>query len=180
MTSPLSNRAGTVDESTAYVAAVLELLADSDPMEVLRTTAEKLGAIADTLGDEALHRAEAPGKWTVGEILAHLADAELVWGYRLRKVLTEDRPRLEGFDQDRWSTHLEYTAQRPEQSLSTFGVLRDQNLWLLDRVKPEALSRTYVHAKRGEETMALMIALLAGHDLAHLRQIDRIMAARHS
>ena len=110
-------------------------------------------------------------------VLQHLADSELVWGYRLRRLLAEDRPALTGFDQDLWASRLGYAAADRDQALAMFGVLREANLRLLAQASPEDLDRVAVHAERGEESARHMIRLYAGHDLVHRRQLQRVVEA---
>lgn len=110
-------------------------------------------------------------------VLQHLADSELVWGYRLRMVLAHDRPQITGYDQDLWAARLEYDDADPDQALKDFAALREANLRLLARASADDLKRVGVHAERGEESVAHMIRLYAGHDLLHLAQLARIRHA---
>ncbi len=170
-TNPAS---GAADDADRYIAAVLELLGDREPLEILETTAAWCAERTSTLSGEELRAPERPGKWSPVQVLQHLADSELVWGYRLRLVLAEDRPTLTGYDQDRWSERLRYSEQSREAALEQFAALRRSNLGLLEGASDEDLSRVGVHAERGEESVRHMIRLYAGHDLAHRRQLDRI------
>jgi hypothetical protein len=166
----------SMEAARTYVAAVLELLGARDPFDVLEHTAPALRAVVEALPREDLARPEAEGKWSMGHVLQHLADSELVWGYRLRLVLAEDRPRLTGYDQDLWADRLQYGGAEPSQSVADFAVLRSANLRLLRAASADDLRRVGVHAERGEESVEHMIRLYAGHDLLHLRQIERIRA----
>jgi hypothetical protein len=168
------------DQAKAYVAAVLDLLGQRDPIEVLRGTADALRRTVGEMSAEELRRPEAAGKWSVRAVLQHLADSELVWGYRLRLVFAQDRPPLTGYDQDAWADRLHYEDSDPEDALHAFIVLRRSNLRLLRRASDEDLHRVGLHAERGEESIGQMIRLYAGHDLLHLRQIDRIRQATGS
>ena len=167
---------GAAEHAPRYVRAVLDLLDGRDPMEVLRDTPILLAASLASATADVIARPEAPGKWSVGQVIAHLADSELVWGYRLRRVLAEDRPVLHGYDQDLWADRLDYPAADPHASLERFAVLRKSHLDLLTRFLPEANDRAGVHPERGEETIGHLISLYAGHDLAHLRQVARILS----
>jgi uncharacterized damage-inducible protein DinB len=168
---------GSVEHARAYTAAVLDLVGGRDPMEVLERTPAALREAAEGLSEAELRRPEAPGKWAVNQVLQHLADSELVWGWRLRLVLAHDRPPLSGYDQDAWAARLGYEEAEAEQALEDFSVLRRANLRLLRRTGPAERARVAVHAERGEESVEHMMRLYAGHDLLHLRQMERIRAA---
>lgn len=165
------------ENAEAYVRAVLELLGDQDPMDVLRGTPAAARQLTRDLTGAELHTPEAEGKWSVAQVLQHLADAELVWGYRMRRMLAEDRPLLRGYDQDVWASRLRYAEADPEPALNMFEALRVANLALLENATDEDLERRCVHEERGEETVAHVMRLFAGHDLVHRRQLTRIRAA---
>lgn len=167
----------SADQATAYTAAIIDLLGHRDPMHVLAATATELDGALDRLSHAQITTPESPGKWSIRHVLQHLADSELVWGWRLRLVLAQDRPPLSGYDQDLWADRLGYSAVEPEDAVQDFTVLRNANLRLLGRMKPGDLDRVGVHVERGEESVRHMIRLYAGHDLMHLRQIDRIRTA---
>lgn len=164
----------------AYIEAVLGKLGKRDPREVLAGTPGELGRLVREVPPAVLRRPEAPGRWSVGEVLAHLADSELVWAFRLRMVLGQKRPPLAGYDQDAWAGRLSYAEVDPSASLERFDFARSWNLALLDRLPDEALDRVGVHAERGEESVRHMIRLYAGHDLVHVAQIQRILSAHQA
>jgi uncharacterized damage-inducible protein DinB len=168
---------GGPEQGAAYSHAIIELLGPRDPIAVLGATDGELRRAIDGMTDAQLTVPEAPGKWSVRHVLRHLADSDLVWGWRLRLVLAQDRPPLTGYDQDAWASRLHYDKEDAAVALEEFTVLRRANLRLLHRSKPEDLARFGLHPERGEESLAHMIRLYAGHDLLHLRQIARIRAA---
>ncbi|MCZ6765809.1 MAG: DinB family protein [bacterium] len=176
-----SNQAsGASEEAEAYITAVLQLLGERDPLTVLRSTAADLRrAVSDRKPDE-LRRPEGVGKWSALQVIQHLADSDLVWAYRIRLVIAEDRPELRGFDQDLWAQGLRYRDGETRRALEQFEVLRELNLELLDGLDPATFERVGIHSERGEESLALMVRLYAGHDLVHLRQLARILAAGDS
>jgi DinB family protein len=164
-------------QAAAYIASLRAALGSRDAMEVLREMpAELERAIAD-LWPAALNSREAPGKWSVNQVVQHLADAELVSAYRYRMTLTHDRPMLIGYDQDLWADRLRYDEADVHAALDTLVALRVGTLRLLERASPGDLERVGVHSERGEESVADMMANHAGHDLVHLRQIARIRRA---
>jgi hypothetical protein len=176
--SVFTNPAGAASEhARAYIAAILELLGDKNPLEVLRDTPNQLTVFFETTPAAVMLRPEAPGKWSMGQVLAHLADSDLVWGWRLRLILAQTRPTLTGYDQDAWAERLGYADIDPKDSLMTFTVLRQGNLYQIERAAPEDLDRVGMHIERGEESLRHQLRLYAGHDLLHLNQLERIRQA---
>ena len=173
-TNPASSAGG---HAAAYVAAVLDLLGTKDPLHVLRATPEIVGRHVRQMSLAEIRQAEAPEKWSVNEVVHHLSDSELVFGFRMRMVLSQDRPQLAGYDQDRWADRLRYRDSNHEEAFALFTALRRANLKLVTGTSPTDLQRTSVHSERGEETLKHMIRLYAGHDLVHIRQIERIRRA---
>jgi hypothetical protein len=104
-------------------------------------------------------------------------DSETVYGYRLRAILAEEEPALPGYDQDRWADRLRYDAADPNETLETFAVLRRRTLSLVAALDEDAWERGGHHSERGRETVGRIIQLLAGHDLVHLRQLERLRQA---
>jgi len=168
---------GAAEHAAAYISAVLELLGDRDPLDVLRDTPSALRRALDGLPETKLRQPERAGKWSIGQVLQHLADSDIVWAWRMRLILAQDRPTLTGYDQDLWATRLRYDEADPNEALALFDLLRRSNLRLIERATPEDLARVGVHAERGEESLDHLRRLYAGHDLLHLRQIERIRQA---
>lgn len=176
--SDFSNpKAGAAAAAARYIAALLDLLGDRDPLTVLRGTAARVRETVQGVPLDVLRRPEQPGKWCALEVVQHFADSDLVWAWRMRLVVAEDRPTLTGFDQDAWAGRLRYRDADPETALQQFELLRGLNLSLLAGLPVVELDRVGVHNERGEESLAHMMRLYAGHDLVHLRQLDRVLAA---
>jgi hypothetical protein len=173
-TNPASS---TPAETAAYVAALLELLGDKDPVAVLRETPLAVYRFAQTVVSDVVTTPEAPGKWSIREVVQHLADSDLVGGFRLRMILAQDRPPLVGYDQDLWESRLRYREVDFQEALNLFLTLRRSNLRLWEGLTASDLERVGLHSERGEESLAHMRRLYAAHDLLHLRQLDRIRAA---
>jgi len=173
-TNPAS---GATDQAAAYVSAILNLLGPRDSMSVLRETPAALSRAIDGLTGAQVQQRETPGKWSIAHVLQHLADSEVVWSWRMRLILAQDRPVITGYDQDAWADNLHYDETDPAEALDTFRVLRRANLRLVERASPQDLQRVGVHAERGEESIEHLRRLYAGHDLMHLQQIARIRGA---
>ena len=144
-------------------------LGNQDPMRVLSETSGRLQQIASALG-EKLNRPYAPGKWSLHQIIVHLADCELTFAFRYRQALAEDNHVIQPFDQDKWAKSS--AAYGTEQALSTFAALRQWNLALLRSLTPEQLARPLSHPERGSMILKTIIETSAGHDINHLRQLD--------
>jgi len=177
MTAAITQGPDPVTQVDAYLASLRAALGSRDPIEVLRTTPSELRAAIDGLTMESINTAERPGKWSIRDVVQHLADSELVGGYRFRMILAHDRPALSGYDQDLWATRLRYTEADVRIALEDFARLRQANLRLLEHASPTERERVGIHAERGEESIAQLIPTYAGHDIVHLRQIARIRRA---
>lgn len=172
LANPISNSA---QQAAAYTAAILTALGTRDPMQVLRETPAALRLTIAGRSAEQLGRPEAPGKWSVRQVIQHLADSELVGGFRYRMVLAHDRPTIQGYDQDLWAERLHYDEADIDTAIGDFTTMRQGNIRLLLRATPADRERVMVHAERGEESLTHMIRMYAGHDLVHLRQMARIL-----
>jgi uncharacterized damage-inducible protein DinB len=173
--SIFSNSASrSVAEAREYTTAILGLLGSRNPRDVLESTPQALRAAVAGLSEAQLSKPEAPGKWSMRQVVRHLADSDLVWGYRVRMVLAHDRPAITGYDQDLWADRLAYADANVAHALEELSVLRRGNLSLLAAASEADFDRVGVHAERGEESVRHMIRMYAGHDLLHLRQLARI------
>ncbi len=165
------------DPFTIYVATLFDALGSRNPLEVMRGTPTALRHAVSGLTESQLSQPEAPGKWSVRMVAQHLADSELVGGFRFRMVLAQDGPTLPGYDQDAWAARMHYESADLEAAQVAFAAIRVANIRLLERATPSDLERVMVHSERGNESLDLMIRIYAGHDLVHLRQIARIRQA---
>jgi hypothetical protein len=173
-----SNPAGNAPAAgSGYVRALLDLLGPRNPIEVLGELLPWLDHRLRGVADATLRRPEKPGKWSVIEVIQHLADSELVAGFRSRMVLSEDRPTLQGYDQDRWAGEFRYREVSLSQALEQLRGLRLANLYLWKHLTLAQLERVGLHSERGPESAGHIIRLMAAHDLVHRQQIDRIFTA---
>ena len=160
-----------------YTKRILSHIDGKDPIKVQKSTAKKLEKLTRRLGKKAVRRRPEPGKWTIAEILAHLADAEVVGSWRIRQILGADGAPIQAYDQNVWAKTFRYKDRDPGQSLKVFRVLRENNLLLLKSVPRRLWENHGMHAERGKETIAQVVRMFAGHDLNHLQQIERIAKA---
>ncbi len=157
-----------------YIARMLGLIGDRDPLKVQQATAKKLAAAIKGLDKRKLNKRPAPEKWSITEILAHLADAELVGSWRMRIVLSQNGAPLHAFDQDIWATTFNYRKSEAKRSLETFHLLRDNNLAMLKKLPKELWENYGQHSERGQEKISQIVRMFAAHDLNHLGQIEQI------
>ncbi len=167
----------SAEDRAKYAPAILDLLGSRDPIGVLRDSPEVAKRSIAGLTTAQLRTPERAGKWSIAQVLRHLADSDVVWGWRMRLILAQDRPPITGYDQDQWADRLHYQSADPAESLESFAVLRRDNLRLIERATPDDLKRVGVHSERGEESAGYLMRLFAGHDLMHLNQIERIKNA---
>ena len=178
--SELANSAATAgvpDQIQAYVNSLFQALGSRQPLEVLAETPEALRRAVAGMTSLQERTPERAGKWSVRQVVQHLADSELVGGFRFRMVLAHDSPELPGYDQDLWAERLHYEDTDLATALLDFAMLRQSNLRLIMRAKPGDLRRVMSHSERGDESLSQMISMYAGHDLVHLAQIRRIRQA---
>jgi hypothetical protein len=161
-------------EPAAYVRALVDTLGDREPLEVLRQTPAAVRAMCRELTDAQWRTPMADGEWNALQVVGHLLDVDVVYGFRWRLILTEDRPSYPGYDEKRWSL---LPRPAPDQTLAALEGLRAVNLAVLDRVDDDGRRRLGVHGEQGEEDFDLTVRKVAGHDLAHLNQLARTVAA---
>jgi len=118
-----------------------------------------------------------PDKWSVRQLVCHLADTETVWVVRFRQVIAEENPALSAFDQNAWAEKLDYKRRKISQALEQFRILRHENFDLLKELPEASFSRTGTHSRRGPMTLLDMVKLSAEHVENHVRQIQAVRAA---
>lgn len=160
-----------------YIQRMMGLVESKDPREIYKTTAATLGKLVEGLDREKLTKRPEPEKWSISEVLAHLADGEVVGAWRLRSVLGKNGTTIQSFDQDAWAKTFRYEQQDPKASLETFRVLRASNVALLDSIPAKLWDNYGTHEERGKETVAHIVEMYAGHDLNHLRQVEAMAKA---
>ena len=166
--------ADPVGDPEGYQRELLAMLGGEDPRDVMAATLANLRGEAAALPEERLSRRPSPGEWSAAELLGHLWDAEIAYAFRARAILAQDTPRLIGYDQDAWSA-----LARPPfgELLAAFTALRTANLALIDGTPEAAWDRSGIHEERGPLSFGLLTREIAGHDKAHLLQLQQTLAA---
>src|SRR5580704_14028297 len=158
-----------------YIQRITAHVEGKQPLAVLAATAKKLERLIKGVPSGKLRKRPAADKWSIGEIMAHLADAEIVIGFRLRMVLGAPGTPITAYDQDSWVTSGHYEKRDPRKSLELFRVVREANLALLKSLTAEQWKHYGMHSERGQETVEHIVRMTAGHDINHLQQIERIL-----
>ena len=161
-----------------YLRRIEGYLGRDDPFDVLRSTPSALSRVVTGAAARRLSARPEPGKWSPVEILAHLADVEIVWSYRIRKILEEPGGPIAPMEQDRWVAECRYAESRPGEALEAFTALRRWNLALFSRIGPRDLRRAGNHGSFGRLTIGKIARMLAGHDRNHLRRLREILQGR--
>jgi len=157
-----------------YIQRILGHVTDKDPIRIQQETAKQLQKLIKPLSKKRLSQRPEPDKWSIAEILAHLADAELAGGWRMRLIAGHDGVPVQAFDQDIWAKTFDYANRDPKESLQTFRVLRENNLRMLKSLPKNVWENHGMHSERGKETITHIVRMFAGHDLNHMAQIEKI------
>jgi hypothetical protein len=161
-----------------YTQRILGYVEGKQPLAVQAATAKKLDRLIKGVSTAKLRKRPAPEKWSVNEIVAHLADGEIVGAFRMRLILGSPGAHIVAYDQDQWVTSGHYDKRDPRESVEQFRVLREANLVLLKSLKPEQWKDYGVHSERGQESIEHIVRMFAGHDINHLQQIEKILARK--
>jgi uncharacterized damage-inducible protein DinB len=167
---------GSMGESAEqYRERLASYIEGKDPLSIQRQSSTQLAALVAGLSGEQLTFRPADGKWSIVEILAHLADDEIATYCRYRQMIEHDGVPLSGFDQELWARLGNYQSWGSDEALALFRLLRNANLRMLESLSAEQWKRSGDHAERGRLTVADLARHMAAHDINHLRQIERLL-----
>ncbi|HZQ96526.1 MAG TPA: DinB family protein [Candidatus Sulfotelmatobacter sp.] len=158
-----------------YIGRILGYVEGQDAIKVQRSTVAKLKKLIQGRSPKELKWRPEPAKWSIAEIIAHLADTEIVASWRMRSVIGENGITIQPYDQDAWASAFEYRDRDVRRSLEVFRVLRENNLAMLKEIPREIWDNYGMHLERGKETIAHLTRMFAGHDTNHVLQIERIV-----
>jgi DinB superfamily len=158
-----------------YTQRIMANAQGQDPIKVQSATANKLARLIKGIPTAKLRKRPAPDQWSVAEILAHLADVEIVIGWRMRSILGAPGTPVQAYDQNAWVVSGHYDKRDPGESLELRRVVRQANLALLKSLSPDQWKQFGQHAERGRESIEHIVRMVAGHDINHLLQIERIV-----
>lgn len=161
-----------------YTQRMLSYAEGKDPLTMQKAAPGKLARLLRGKGRRQVTRRPAPGKWSVVEILAHLADAEVVVSWRMRHILAANGASIQAFDQNAWASTFDYAHRDARQSLASYTALRAANISLLKKI-PRPMWDSYgIHQERGNESISHIVRMTAGHDVNHYLQVERILKAK--
>ena len=163
-----------------YIQRILGHVEGQDALKVQRATVGKLRKLIHGLTAKQMKWRPEPAKWSIAEIVAHLADTEIAASWRMRSVIGENGVTTQPFDQDAWASVFQYQKRDVRRSLEVFRVLRENNLALLKEIPREAWDNYGMHLERGKETVTHLTRMFAGHDLNHLGQVEQIAKGSRS
>jgi hypothetical protein len=146
-------------------------------LERFRRGPELLAVVLTGVFGEEEDFTVAPGKWSIRQITAHIADTEVVYAHRLRTVIAEENPTIVAFDQNAWAARLDYARRKPKQSLESFRRMRAENYELLKELPAETFERAGNHTERGRTTLRQLVETSAEHAESHARQMQEIREA---
>ena len=144
-------------------------------LDAAEKSPKQIAAAVSGLPEKTLRYKPAPDKWCILEILAHLADMEILYAYRMRQMIADKNPVLAVIDQDDWARNLGYLEESPAELVALYGLNRYHNLQLLRRIKPEDLKKSAYHPElKKDVTLEKYVEMLSGHGANHLQQIERL------
>lgn len=166
------------ETSEQYMQRMDGYVSGRDPLKLQAAAPAKLAKLLKKATPAKMRKRPGPGKWSIAEIVAHLADTEVAIGWRLRMVVSEPGCPLQGFDQDAWASAMRYEKRDARKSLEQYRGLREANVALMKSLAPADWKKSGMHSERGELTVRKIAEMTAGHDINHFGQIERILAAR--
>jgi len=158
-----------------YSARITSYVQGQNHLKVLESTPKTITRLIKGKPPSALSKVEDSGKWSILQILAHLAEGEIVMAYRLRLVVGANGTPIQAYDQNTWQQNAGYLRKNTKLALDLFTTLRENNVAFLKSLTKEQWECFGMHVERGKETVTRMAELYAGHDVNHLQQIESIL-----
>ena len=149
----------------------------AEVLERYRRGPELIAAAMTGAAGAELDYVPAPGKWSVRQILCHMADADIVAAARFRRIIAEEKPTLAAYDQDAWAQNLDYTHRKTVPAMETFRQIRAWTYELLSSLPENAFERKAMHAEKGEMTLADLLGVYARHAEKHAEQMRNVRSA---
>ncbi len=161
-----------------YSQRILGHIEGKDALKSQSAAANRLERLTKGVPTSKLRKRPAPDKWSVSEVLAHLADAEIVIAWRIRSILGAPGTPIQAYDQDAWAAVGNYAKRDPRKCIEQFRAMREANLAFYKSLRPEQWKQSGMHSERGEESIERIARMIAGHDINHILQIEKILAPK--
>lgn len=155
-----------------YTQRLFSYVGKDDPLKIMRSTLDRVKRYLTKAGRP---KKQASGKWNISDLLAHLAEGEMVYGYRIRMIARDNGCSIQGYDQNVWVADSEYLRKNPKMAFDLFRSLRLANIAYLKKLSPAQWEYYGIHSERGKESVRHLTKLMAGHDRNHLRQIENLI-----
>ena len=164
-----------MSEEASLARPYVHLLEGRDPAAVMRETPGRLADLLKFVSAEQIEHKPAPGKWSIREILCHLADCEIAWAWRLRLIYGADSTVLQPFDQDPWARAYDGVGYTTSAARATWTAVRQWNLALIEGLTDEDKRRASSHPELGPVILWNIVEIAAGHDLHHLASLQKLL-----
>jgi hypothetical protein len=162
-------------DTAEYLVRIREFAAGQDPLTSQSETAGVLSRLIENASTERLTMRPRKDKWSVAEILAHLAEDEIATAWRYRQMVEHSASELPGFNQDLWAQLGDYAARPAQESLELFRLLRVANVQFLRKLSAEQWECFGIHAERGRITVRDLAAHMVGNDANHVEQVRNLI-----
>jgi hypothetical protein len=144
-------------------------------LDAAEKSPKEIAAAVSGLPEKVLRYKPSPEKWCVLEVLGHLADVEIIYGYRLRQMLADNKPVISPLNADAWARNLGYMEALPAELVAFYGIARHHNLRMLRRAKAADFAKSAYHPElQREVTVAEVVERMGGHGADHLQQIEKL------
>jgi len=160
-----------------YAERILGYQQGQDTLSIMSAVPKKLIRLLKGQSKAAQRKRPEPDRWSIAEILAHLADAELAFSWRIRLMLGANGTVVQAYDQDAWAAYSNYPKQDPKLSLEAYRIQRERNIQLLRLIPKEMWENFGMHEERGRESITRLTEMMAGHDINHLMQVEGMAKA---
>ncbi len=144
-----------------------------DALASLQQTPERIRELVAGWREEDFTRSRGADRWTAAQLLDHLAQTEMVFGVRVRMALVTAGYVVQPFDQD--AMMVRETRHSGREAFEAYYAFRRWNLPLYRSLTADELARRFMHPERGEMTVGDLLALVAGHELHHLAQMESLV-----
>ncbi|CAA9414109.1 MAG: hypothetical protein AVDCRST_MAG64-2491 [uncultured Phycisphaerae bacterium] len=142
---------------------------DRNLLELYEDGGRKLTKAVEHLDRNDLTAFPVPNTWSIQQLVVHLADCDLVFSDRIKRVVAEDKPQLLAFDESRWAKNLHYELQSPQDAVELFALNRRVTAAVLKVLPDEAFARTGVHSEKGELKLEQIVRTAVNHLDHHLK-----------